>query len=243
MSAKDTAPEEMLGERMHNRLHSYNIECPQCGKNHKYSTDKVYEVATTPRNPANPVVSVQEALKDEELSDRMHQRLHSYNIECKQCGQEHAPFKLDTSVMEHIFGGDSTPEDEMGDKMHNRLHSYNIECPQCGKNHKYSTEKVHKVATTPRNPANPTLSVDEALKDEEMSAKMHERLHSYNIECKECGEKHAPFSLDTSVIAHIFGDDNTPEEEMGQKMHNRLHSYNIECTQCAGKDPKCDCKK
>ncbi len=138
---------------------------------------------------------------------------------------------------------DTMPEEEMGERMHNRLHSYNIECPQCGKNHKYSQEKVHKVATTPREAGNPSFTVEEGLQDENLSSKMHARLHSYNIECKECGEKHAPFSLDTSVIAHIFSGDTTPEEEMGERMHNRLHSYNIECPQCSGKDPKCGCKK
>ncbi len=243
MADKDTMQDEELAHRMHNRLHSYNIECPQCGENHSYSTEKVHKIATTPRRAGVDAVPVQEALKDEELSAKMHDRLHSYNIECKQCGKPHAPFTVDTSVIEHIFSSDDTPEEEMGNKMHNRLHSYNIECPQCGENHSYSKEHVHEVATTPRREGVPVVSVAEALADEELSAKMHDRLHSYNIECKQCGKPHAPFTVDTSVIEHIFSSDDTPEEEMGNKMHNRLHSYNIECKQCGTKDNSCDCKK
>ncbi len=236
---------EDLGEKMHTRLHSYNIECPQCGKTHKYSKEHVHEVATTPRIEGNPTFSVQDALNDETLRQRMHERLHSYNIECKECGEAHAPFSLDFSAIKQFFSfgsADSISEEECGDKMHERLHSYNIECPQCGKNHKYSQEKVHKVAVTCREEGKPTFTVEEALKDEALSQRMHDRLHSYNIECKECGNAYAPFTVDTSVVEHIFAGDTTPEEELGEKMHNRLHSYNIEC-KCKGKDDDCDCKK
>ncbi len=244
LSDKNTMQEQddEIGERMHNRLHSYNIECPQCGENHKYTHEKVHKVATTPRREGAPVVSVKEALEDEMLTEKMYSRLHSYNIECKQCGTHHSPFTVDTSVIEHVFATESTPEEELGEKMHNRLHSYNIECPQCGENHKYTHEKVHKVATTPRREGAPVVSIKEALEDEELTEKMYSRLHSYNIECKQCGTHHSPFTVDTSVIEHVFAAESTPEEELGEKMHNRLHSYNIECKECGTKNNKCDCK-
>ncbi len=234
--------DEELGERMHNRLHSYNIECPQCGKNHSYSHKKVQEVATTPRTEGVAAVPVKEALEDEALTEKMYDRLHSYNIECKQCGTHHSPFTVDTSVVEHVFAAETTPEEELGEKMHNRLHSYNIECPQCGKNHKYSQEKVHKVATTPRTENVAVVPVKEALEDEALTEKMYDRLHSYNIECKQCGTHHSPFTVDTSVVEHVFAAETTPEDELGEKMHNRLHSYNVECKQCGTKNTSCDCK-
>ncbi len=234
--------EEDLGEKMHERLHSYNIECPQCGENHNYSSHDVRTIANTPRNPDRQV-SVDE--NEDELGEKMHARLHSYNVECKQCGTAHAPFAVDTNVFEHLFAGSHSQEEDgqegIGDKMHNRLHSYNVECPQCGENHKYSSHDVRTVASTPRNPDRQPPA-DES--EDELGERMHARLHSYNVECKQCGTTHAPFSVDTNIFEYLFAGSNSQEDEehVSEKMHERLHSYNIECPQCGGKDKNCGCK-